>query len=826
MTVGRPLHVAVWCPMPPAASGVAEYGFRLTEALAAHVAVSVVVPPSEVDRARAPEGVPVLGANEALVGQLGQPDVHLYHVGNHPQFHGWMLAAIAARPGIVVLHDLSLLDLYRGLCAGSPFLWDRVIAGQGYDRELSHTVVVGGEPTPDRLFYTFTGDVVRQSLCTIVHSRWGADRIAAAVPGAPVIHIPLATSILDDAPRPERAGAEDRGTGRTGPTVAVLGGIHHHKRVGIAVRAFAQASRERPEARLLVVGRADDEEAVERLRTLVHALDLEGQTEIRLDVSNEEFERVLHEAVVVVALRWPTAGETSAVIVQALGAGRAVVTSDVPQFAEYDRRYVHLVPADRPDEVDNVAAILAEALAHPDAFLAAGAQAREDVRAEATWERVAAAYVRVLDEYGRPGRTGGTHRVPGEPAVGGEPTGIPGIPGLTVHGDWAATTGLAHAARRLCVGLLSQGVPLAVDTVASQAPTDSSLVPPELARPTRGQRYPLDLWTLNLNEFHLVPDDVLRSPRTRRYHIATWYWELPDVPPWLAGQFDRVDELWVPSQFVRRAFVGHTGTPLVVVPTTVPTFVASGERSALRDRFGLPQDAVVFLFTFDFNSTASRKNPMGVVEAFTRAFPERGRGSPILVIKAINLERAPAFETLLSDAVEHAGGVLLNSLFSGQEMADLFHACDVYVSLHRSEGFGLGMAEAMAIGKPVVATGYSGNLDFMNVANSCLVGYRLRPIVPDDHAHNVGMEAVYTEGALWAEPDVGQAARWMRALAADPQLRHRIGERGRQTIAASFTEEAVGRIAVDRLRTLAEELHLREPSPPSCLAGARSPGDP
>jgi len=822
MRPGRPLHVAVWCPMPPASSGVAEYGFRLVEALAAHVSVSVVVPPSEVDRAQAPEGVTVLSGDEALLGQLGQPDVHLYHVGNHPQFHGWMLAAIAARPGIVVLHDLSLLDLYRGVCAGSPFLWDRVLTGQGYDRELSHTVVVDGEPTPDRLFYTFTGDVVRQSLCTIVHSRWGADQIAAATPGTPVVHIPLATSILE-APQPEGTGADDRGAGQAGPTVAVLGGIHHHKRVGIAVRAFAQAARGRPEARLLVVGRADDEETVENLRALIRHLGLEGQAEVRLDVSNEEFERVLQEAVVVVALRWPTAGETSAVIIQALGAGRAVVTSDVPQFAEYDRRYVHLVPADRPDEVDNVAAILAEALAHPDAFLATGAQAREDVRAEATWERVAAAYVRVLDEYGRrPGRAGGAHRVPGEPTAGGEPTGIPG---LTMHGDWAATTGIAHAARRLCVGLLSQGVPLAVDTVASHAPTDSSLLPPELAHPIRGQRYPLDLWTLNLNEFHLVPDDALRSPRARRYHIATWYWELPDVPPSLVGQFDRIDELWVPSQFVRRAFVGHTDTPLIVVPPSVPTFVASGERSVLRDRFGLPQDPVTFLFTFDFNSTASRKNPMGVVEAFTRAFPERGPGSPVLIIKAINLERAPAFETLLTDAVEHAGGVLFNSLFSGQEMADLFHACDVYVSLHRSEGFGLGMAEAMAIGKPVIATGYSGNLDFMNVANSCLVGYRLRPIVPDDYAHNVGMAAIYIEGALWAEPDIGQAARWMRALVADPQLRHRIGERGRQTIAALFTEEAVGPIAVDRLRTLADELHLQEPSPPSCLAIARSPGD-
>ncbi|MGC8463518.1 MAG: glycosyltransferase family 4 protein [Acidimicrobiales bacterium] len=656
MTSRRP-HVAVWCPMPPVPSEVAEHGFRLVEALGELLSVSVVVSRPQLDRARVPAGAAVLAPDEALLGHLDQPDVHLYHLANDPALFGWVLGAVVTRPGVVVLHDSSLADLFRGVCAGSPLLWERVLANFGRDRPVAEGEEGEGAQRPEGTTDPFLCGVVERSLCAIVSSRSLAEQIARCVPGKPVV--------------------------------------------------------------------------------------------------------------------------------------------DLPWTAEHDQRGVRLGSAEGPDQGD-------------------------DARSGTTWQRVAAAYVPVLDQQVRR-----RVRVEGPPPANGEearPAEPAGIPGLNVHGDWKATTGLAHAARRLCVGLLSQGVPVAVETVASHAPTDPSLLPPELDHAAKGRRYPVDLWTLNLNEFHLVPDDQLRSPRTRRHHIVTWYWELPDVPASLVEQFERVDEIWVPSQFVRRAFVRQTRKPTTVVPTIVPTFVASDRRSVLRDKLGLPRDAVTFLFSFDFNSTVGRKNPLGVVEAFTHAFPERLEGSPTLVMKAIHLDRAPEFAALLADAVGQAGGILVDSLLSGQELADLFQACDVYVSLHRSEGFGLGMAEAMAIGKPVIATGYSGNLDFMNVANSCLVGYRLRPVTADDHRYNPEMSGTEAVGSLWAEPDLEHAARWMRLLAADEHLRRRIGERGRQTIQASFTEEAVGRIVLARLRALADELHLEEPCWPCSPAGVGTGG--
>jgi glycosyltransferase involved in cell wall biosynthesis len=213
----------------------------------------------------------------------------------------------------------------------------------------------------------------------------------------------------------------------------------------------------------------------------------------------------------------------------------------------------------------------------------------------------------------------------------------------------------------------------------------------------------------------------------------------------------------------------------------------------------------MFLFTFDFNSSVARKNPLGVIEAFARAFPANDEKS-VLVIKGINLSQASTFELHLRQALQRVNGRLIGEFLSQQELADLFHACDVYVSAHRSEGFGLGLAEAMALGKPVIATNYSGNCDFMNPVNSCPLGYRLRPVTAQDHEYQEAVGDVYVEGAVWAEPDIGQAVRWMRLLAGSEAIRKRIGAEAARTMRDGFSEIAVGRIAEERLWASYDEL--------------------
>jgi glycosyltransferase involved in cell wall biosynthesis len=376
--------------------------------------------------------------------------------------------------------------------------------------------------------------------------------------------------------------------------------------------------------------------------------------------------------------------------------------------------------------------------------------------------------------------------------------------GLRVCGDWSATTGLAHAARRLATALLEAGVDLTVSTFASGAPREPWLFPDELRTLEGGPPRPVGLWTLNINELPQVPDAELSSGS--RYNIGTWYFELPTVPEWMQPQFTRISEIWAPTKFVQRAFIRYTDKPVFVVPPVVPVFQADGDIESLRHRLCLPQGRTIFLASFDFNSAVSRKNPLGVVEAFGNAFPEPSASGPFLVLKAINLVPGQPFTRRLVDAVAGVGGMLIDRTVDHQTFANLFHACDVYVSLHRSEGFGLGLAEAMAIGKPAIATAYSGNLDFMSSANSCLVGYRPREIGAADHADNPGIDTTYTGGALWAEPDLDQAARWMSILQSDPEQRGHIGRAGQRTITSSFSAQAVAARAVERLVELYDEL--------------------
>jgi glycosyltransferase involved in cell wall biosynthesis len=310
--------------------------------------------------------------------------------------------------------------------------------------------------------------------------------------------------------------------------------------------------------------------------------------------------------------------------------------------------------------------------------------------------------------------------------------------------------------------------------------------------------WPIDLWTLNINEFDLAGEPAASALRAPRYRIATWYWELSTVPRSLRAQFDRVDEIWVASSFVQQSFLRYTRQPIHIVPTVVPRFGAGVNRFDVRARLEVPTDAVMFLFTFDFKSSVARKNPFGVIEAFSNAFPAPDDHA-VLVIKTMNLGQAPKFEMELRRALQRVNGRLVSEFLPEQDQADLFHASDVYVSMHRSEGFGLGMAEAMALGKPVIATSYSGNCDFMNALNSCPVGYHLRAVTAGDHVYQPSAADVYVEGAVWAEPDIGQAARWMRLLAGDEAIRQRIGAQAALTMSEGFSEAAVGRIAVQRL---------------------------
>ena len=242
--------------------------------------------------------------------------------------------------------------------------------------------------------------------------------------------------------------------------------------------------------------------------------------------------------------------------------------------------------------------------------------------------------------------------------------------------------------------------------------------------------------------------------------IGYWFWELEHVPGSPRPAIDMVDEIWVPTRFVHDAYGGATQRPVRVValPIVAPE-VAEIDRAGL----ALPSDRVVFLCSFDHLSSMERKHPIGVIEAFRRAFPS-GDEPVHLVVKSINGDIRPGSGAALTAAVGDDPRIeLRDGYVPDAEQAALIAAADVFVSLHRSEGLGLHIAEAMWLGTSVIATAYSGVLDLVDASCAELVDGPLVPV-------GDGQEA-YPADAVWADPDLGQAAAAMRRLVDDPEHR-------------------------------------------------------
>jgi glycosyltransferase involved in cell wall biosynthesis len=201
-----------------------------------------------------------------------------------------------------------------------------------------------------------------------------------------------------------------------------------------------------------------------------------------------------------------------------------------------------------------------------------------------------------------------------------------------------------------------------------------------------------------------------------------------------------------------------------------------------RAGFGLDEEDFLFLFNFDFHSVVERKNPEGLISAFRKAFSE-GRTRARLVLKSINSHRHPERAAALKQLASGLNIVWVDEHLDGARMKTLFATTDCYISLHRSEGLGLGMARAMSYGKPVIATGYSGNLDFTTPENSLLVSFALTEL-PQDYG-------VYEKGNFWAEPDTDHAAALMRQVFENPEEARQMGLRGQADLARTMDPQSV-----------------------------------
>jgi glycosyltransferase involved in cell wall biosynthesis len=359
--------------------------------------------------------------------------------------------------------------------------------------------------------------------------------------------------------------------------------------------------------------------------------------------------------------------------------------------------------------------------------------------------------------------------------------------GINVVGYVHDQSGLATIARLLLRTLEEAGVPHAVVPYGPQ-PFSGRL---------RKAEFPYDTNVVCVNP-DVLPSIVQRfgpSPFRERRTIGFWWWEVESFPGPLAAAAHLVDEIWVGSAHVARAVRARVSKPVHVFPVPI---VRPHPAKASRADLGVPTGAFAFLFTFSFRSVFDRKNPVGLVDAFDRAFTP-GQG-PVLVLKSSHSSRHPQELARLRTVIgSRTDVVLLDGPLSPGRYDALVNACDAYASLHRAEGLGLTIAEAMALGKPAIATAYSGNLEFMTDENSYLVPYRLSEIPR-------GIEP-YPPNTPWAEPDLDSAAQALRAVVEHPdearakasRALHDFAERRTTAIAAAFVlERLADSAAVER----------------------------
>ena len=366
------------------------------------------------------------------------------------------------------------------------------------------------------------------------------------------------------------------------------------------------------------------------------------------------------------------------------------------------------------------------------------------------------------------------------------PDGSGADPRVNVIGHFRGDFGMAEAARSLVTAAQAAGVRVAL---VSASTSDAQGADLRFADATGTDTpHPINVMCVNANETAHLMDALGPEVTAGRYNIGFWFWELTRLPAAWREAIDVVDEIWVASRFVGETMAGSTSKPVRRMRLAVD---ATPSRTFRRSEFGLTDDAFTFLFTFNLNSYVARKNPLGTINAFRKAFPGRDQ-RVALVLKPTNVDKRRDRMRPFQQAIDGDDRILvIDRSMSRDEIFGLESVVDSYVSLHRSEGFGLGLAESMFLGKPVIGTGYSGNLEFMDESNSLLVDYRLTAVGEREYP--------FHEDQVWAEPDEDQAADLMRRLVGQPEYGQEIGARARAHMLEQFSAAAVGAGVAGRL---------------------------
>ena len=368
--------------------------------------------------------------------------------------------------------------------------------------------------------------------------------------------------------------------------------------------------------------------------------------------------------------------------------------------------------------------------------------------------------------------------------------------GINLIGDISAETGLGQSVRILAAIMEKSSTPFCVKQINSHGVLTHN--DEAWAKKVEASvKYAVNL-------IHIIPGTwakdycgLEKEVLDKRYNIAYWLWELEEFPDYWLPCIQTVDEIWTPSEFISNALRKKTKKPVVTVPYAIDMESRRGKETDIegyfqRKYFGLPEEKFLFLTMYDFISVSERKNPQAVIEAYVRAFPKEKKDAG-LVIKVNHVEEKKLAQ-LKERLKEYQNIYFITENMTRKEVDSLMNAADVLVSLHRSEGFGLPVAEAMALGKPVISTNWSATAEFTDEECACPVDYKLGQIRKT--------AGPYEKGNYWAEADVEHAARYMRRLWEDREYAHRIGINAKNYMDRHLTYEYAADIIKDRLKAI------------------------